>query len=193
MEEPDLNQVCLTPSQELFLLDCRIMVAWWTPLGLRDLRTKFPYIFSSCQSSQPSLTPSLHMTYTSDAFYWMRINHLPSFYINYTSISKRKKGKKKRQEGSELPDVQVDLEKAEEPDIKLPTSVVSSKKQESSRKTSMSSNLNLSISCFFLSSSFYRIINSSIKLLQTFALYWICLFEVILKSFDCIHYVDFVG
>ena len=130
MEEPDLNQVCLTPSQELFLLDCRIMVAWWTPLGLRDLRTKFPYIFSSCQSSQPSLTPSLHMTYTSDAFYWMRINHLPSFYINYTSISKRKKGKNKRQEGSELPDVQVDLEKAEEPDIKLPTSDGSSKKQE---------------------------------------------------------------
>ena len=30
----------------------------------------------------------------------------------------------------------LDLEKAEEPDIKLPTSVGSSKKQESSRKTS---------------------------------------------------------
>ena len=41
----------------------------------------------------------------------MRINHLPSFYINYTSISKRKKGKKKRQEGSELPDVQVRFRK----------------------------------------------------------------------------------
>ena len=35
----------------------------------------------------------------------------------------------------ELPDVQLDLEKAEEPEIKLPTSVGSSKKQESSRKT----------------------------------------------------------
>ena len=34
----------------------------------------------------------------------------------------------------ELPDVQVDLEKTEEPKIKLPTSVESSKKQESSRK-----------------------------------------------------------
>ena len=34
----------------------------------------------------------------------------------------------------ELPDVQLDLEKAEEPEIKLPTSVGSSKKQESSRK-----------------------------------------------------------
>ena len=38
----------------------------------------------------------------------------------------------------ELPDVQVDLEKAEEPEIKLPTSAGSSKKQESSRKTSTS-------------------------------------------------------
>ena len=38
----------------------------------------------------------------------------------------------------ELPDVQAGLEKAEEPDIKLPTSTGSSKKQESSRKTSIS-------------------------------------------------------
>ena len=40
-----------------------------------------------------------------------------------------------------LPDVQVldlDLEKAEEPEIKLATSAGSSKKQESSRKTSIS-------------------------------------------------------
>ena len=37
---------------------------------------------------------------------------------------------------SKLPDVQAVLEKAEEPEIKLPTSVGSSKKQESSRKTS---------------------------------------------------------
>ena len=36
----------------------------------------------------------------------------------------------------ELPDVQADLEKAEEPEIKPPTSIGSSKKQESSRKTS---------------------------------------------------------
>ena len=33
-----------------------------------------------------------------------------------------------------LSDVQADLEKAVEPEIKLPTSIVSSKKQESSRK-----------------------------------------------------------
>ena len=34
----------------------------------------------------------------------------------------------------ELPDVQLDLEKAEEPDIKLPTSTGSSKKRDNSRK-----------------------------------------------------------
>ena len=34
----------------------------------------------------------------------------------------------------ELPHVQLELEKAEEPEIKLPTSVGSSKKQESFRK-----------------------------------------------------------
>ena len=37
--------------------------------------------------------------------------------------------------------VQLDLEKAEEPEIKLPTPVGSSKKQESSRKTPTSSSL----------------------------------------------------
>ena len=37
----------------------------------------------------------------------------------------------------ELPDVQLVLEKAEEPEIKLPTSAGSLKKQESSRKTSI--------------------------------------------------------
>ena len=39
----------------------------------------------------------------------------------------------------ELPDVQAGFEKAEEPEIKLPASVGSSKKQESSRKASTSS------------------------------------------------------
>ena len=38
----------------------------------------------------------------------------------------------------EIPVFQLDLEKAEEPEIKLPTSVGSWKKQESSRKTSIS-------------------------------------------------------
>ena len=42
-----------------------------------------------------------------------------------------------------LPHVRLDLEKAEEPEIKLPTSVGSSKKQESSRKTSISALLTM--------------------------------------------------
>ena len=41
----------------------------------------------------------------------------------------------------ELPDVQAGLEKAEEPEIKLPTSAGSSKKQGNSRKTSTFSSL----------------------------------------------------
>ena len=43
----------------------------------------------------------------------------------------------------ELPDVQAGLEKAEEPEIKLPTSAGSRKKQESSRKTSISAVLTM--------------------------------------------------
>ena len=43
----------------------------------------------------------------------------------------------------ELPDVQAGLEKAEEPEIKLPTSAGSSKKQESSRKTYISASLTM--------------------------------------------------
>ena len=43
----------------------------------------------------------------------------------------------------ELPDVQVVLEKAEEPEIKLPTSAGSCKKQENSRKTSTSALLTM--------------------------------------------------
>ena len=42
-----------------------------------------------------------------------------------------------------LPDVQAVLEKAEEPEIKLPASAGSSKKQESSRKTSISALLTM--------------------------------------------------
>ena len=43
----------------------------------------------------------------------------------------------------ELPDVKVVLEKAEEPEIKLPTSAGSWEKQESSRKTSLSALLTM--------------------------------------------------
>ena len=43
----------------------------------------------------------------------------------------------------ELPMFKLDLEKAEEPEIKLPTSTESSKKQESSRKASISALLTM--------------------------------------------------
>ena len=43
----------------------------------------------------------------------------------------------------ELPDVKLVLEKAEEPEIKLPTSTGSWKKQESYRKTSISALLTI--------------------------------------------------
>ena len=43
----------------------------------------------------------------------------------------------------ELPDVQAGFRKAEEPEIKFPTSVGSSKKQESFRKTSISALLTM--------------------------------------------------
>ena len=43
----------------------------------------------------------------------------------------------------ELPSAQLVLEKAEEPEIKLPTSAGSLKKQQSSRKTSISALLNM--------------------------------------------------
>ena len=43
----------------------------------------------------------------------------------------------------ELPDVKLDFEKAEEPEIKLPTSAGSSKKPKSSRKTSPSALLTM--------------------------------------------------
>ena len=41
----------------------------------------------------------------------------------------------------------LDLEKAEEPEIKLPTSIGSSKKQENSRKTSTSASLTKVFDC----------------------------------------------
>ena len=43
----------------------------------------------------------------------------------------------------EIPDVPAVLKKAEEPEIKLPTSTGSKKKQESSRKTSISALLTM--------------------------------------------------
>ena len=43
----------------------------------------------------------------------------------------------------ELPDVQAGFRKGKEPEVRLPTSAISSKKQESSRKTSISALLTM--------------------------------------------------
>ena len=53
-------------------------------------------------------------------------------------------GKFQQYVNHELPDVQAGFRKAEEPEIKLATSAASSKKQESSRKTSTSALLTMS-------------------------------------------------
>ena len=47
----------------------------------------------------------------------------------------------------ELPDVQAGFRKAEEPEIKLPTSAGSSKEQENPRKTSTSASLTITTNC----------------------------------------------
>ena len=74
-------------------------------------------------------------------------------YSNYHTIALISHAKKvmlkilqdrfKQYMNHELPDVQAGFRKAEEPEIKLPTSIGSSKKQESSRKRSTSASLNM--------------------------------------------------
>ena len=73
-----------------------------------------------------------------------------AYYRTITLISHASKGMLKilqarlqQYMNREFPDVEAVLEKAEEPEIKLPTSSGSSKKQESSRKTSTSALLTM--------------------------------------------------
>ena len=61
---------------------------------------------------------------------------LPSFHT--LVMLKILQGRLQQYMNRELPDVQAGFRKAEEPEIKLPTSAGSSKKQESSRETSIS-------------------------------------------------------
>ena len=67
-------------------------------------------------------------------------NHRIIALISHTSKAMLKILQARLQQyvNQELPDVQAGFKKAEEPEIKLPTSAGSSKKQESSRKTSTS-------------------------------------------------------
>ena len=67
-------------------------------------------------------------------------NYCKIALISHTSkvILKNLQARLQQYVNHEIPDVQIGLGKAEEPEIKLPTSAGSSKKQESSRKTSTS-------------------------------------------------------
>ena len=66
-------------------------------------------------------------------------------FISHTSrvMPKIRQARLQQYVNCELTDVQAGLEKAEEAEIKLPTSSGSSKKQESSRKTSISALLTM--------------------------------------------------
>ena len=65
---------------------------------------------------------------------------MPNFthIIHYQKILKVPQARLQQYMNHELERFRLDLEKAEEPEIKLPTSAGSLKKQESSRKTSIS-------------------------------------------------------
>ena len=67
-------------------------------------------------------------------------NYCTVAFISHTSKVKLKIPQAKLQQymNHEIPDVQAGFRKGREPEIKLPTSTGSSKKQESSRKTSIS-------------------------------------------------------
>ena len=65
------------------------------------------------------------------------------FYSSHTLMFKILQARLQQYVNHELPDVQTDFRKAEEPEINLPTSAGSSKKQESSRKTSISALLTM--------------------------------------------------
>ena len=70
-------------------------------------------------------------------------NYHTTAFISHASkvMIKILKARLQHYENQELPDVQAVLEKTEEQEIKLPTSVGSQKKQENSRKTSTSASL----------------------------------------------------
>ena len=65
------------------------------------------------------------------------------FYSSHTLMFKILQARLQQYVNHELPDVQAGFENTEEPEIKLPTSAGSSKKQESSRETSISALLTM--------------------------------------------------
>ena len=91
------------------------------------------------------IPPSIRVFFSESAFH-MRWPKYWSFSTNLTNskvMLKILQARLLQYMNHEFPDVQVDLEKAEEPEITLPTSTGSSKRQESSRRTSTSALLTM--------------------------------------------------
>ena len=74
---------------------------------------------------------------------WQNQNNIVKFKNKIKLKKKILQARLQQYMNRELSDVQLDLEKAEETEIKLPASAGSSKKQESSRKTSISALLTM--------------------------------------------------
>ena len=84
----------------------------------------------SFQSQRKAMTKNVQITVQLHSFHMLAILCSKSFKLGFNNT---------KTENFEM--YKLDLEKAEESEIKLPTSVVSSKKQEISRKTSISASL----------------------------------------------------
>ena len=76
-------------------------------------------------------------------YIWQNQNNIVKFKNKIKLKKKILQARLQQYMNRELSDVQLDLEKAEETEIKLPASAGSSKKQESSRKTSISALLTM--------------------------------------------------
>ena len=84
----------------------------------------------SFQSQRKAMTKNVQITVQLHSFHMLARLCSKSFKLGFNNT---------KTENFEM--YKLDLEKAEESEIKLPTSVVSSKKQEISRKTSISASL----------------------------------------------------
>ena len=91
------------------------------------------------------MSPFFHLLIYSTIYLFVSYDLKDSYFFNFFGFSHASKvmlkilqARLQQYVNHELPDVQAGFRKAEEPEIKLPTSAGSWKKQESSRKTSIS-------------------------------------------------------
>ena len=115
-------------------------------------QTHVHWVSDAIQPSHPlssPFPPAPNSSQHQSLFQWVNSSHeMAKECSNYCTISlishaskvmlKILQARLQQYVNSELPDVQAGFRKGREPEIKLPTSVRSSKKQESSRKTSTS-------------------------------------------------------